>query len=635
MSNPEQALLRELLQSHTPGDLLEALRLLEKADYPSAFLTHLIVLQTFYPGENYKEVREKAAAIFKKIAPRELQDFLRSVPWREEFMTNTEMRERYLRHLTAHPMIDNHTLGKAALHLWGGDFNFYIRTRMLQAEEVLQEYCLGNIFYLYNTPIESLPDELGNLSSLQCLLIRKNKIKQLPQSLGLLLQLRVIDASENDLQTLPDSIKYMKRLHSLHLAHNHLHVLPPEIGELHRLRKLCLKDNKMRVLSYTMQWMECLEYLDLSQNPNLNFFQSFEYLKNCPQLKEIKLRQNNITAPLRNLHTLKRLESIDLSKNPKLPIEETFAGSQEDAFPKLKALWLDGCSLSSVASLQQNALSQRLERLSVAHTGLQTIDIEFPALRYLDCSYTDIEQISPGLFPQLRELHAGHTPLQSIPACPELQYLSMDGNQRWLEQDGLQQLKVFTALETLSLKDCRLETLSGLENCKQLRRLSLDGCTCDNWETLLLDIYDLAHLRSLSLNAVRWEKVPQRLARLRFIEELSLEQLPESTDWERLFELLTHLPRLKRLHLGHNPNLKQLPAAVLKLKQLEYLDLSYTGIRQLPRELSKNRALQKIKIDGVPNAFIRHAQIFSYDWFEFSACAQSTDEQTNQTLPHP
>jgi len=633
MSKPEQALLRELLQYHTPEHLLEALLIIEQADYPSAFLTHLILLQTFYPGEQYREVREKAAALFKKIAPLELQDFLRSVPWREAFMTNTEMRERYLRHLTAHPMIDKHTLGKAALHLWGGDFNFYIRTRMLQAEEVLQEYCLDSTFYLYNTPIESLPDELGNLSSLRCLLIRKNKIKQLPQSLGLLLQLQVIDASENELQTLPDSIKYMKRLHSLHLAHNHLHVLPPEIGELHQLRKLCLKDNKMRVLSYTIQWMEQLEYLDLSQNPNLNFFQSFEYLKNCPRLKEIKLCKNHLSAPLHNLYALKHLTTIDLSQNPQLPIKETFAAAHEKGFARLHSLSLDGCSLSSL-TLLPSPLLQRLQYLSVAQNALSGIDADLPALLSFNCSHTHVEQIHPEHFPFLRELHAAHTPLQTVPHCPQLQQLSMDGNQTWLTQGGLQQLKALPALNSLSLRECQLETLADLKDCKQLNQLFLDACTCADWEKLLLDIYDIAHLRSLSLNAVQWEKIPQRLARLRFVEELWFEQLPENTDWECLFELLTHLPRLKRLHLGYNPSLKQLPPAILKLKQLQYLDLSYTGVRQLPREMSKNKALQKIRIDGVPNAFIRHAQMFSYDWFEFSVCAQSTDEQTNQTQQH-
>ncbi len=632
MSNSAQALLRELLQSHSPDELLQALESIEKTAYPSAFLTHLIVLQSFYTGEAYREVREKAARLFQKIAPRELQDFLRAVPWREEFITNTEMRERYLRHLTAHPMIDNHTLGKAALYLWGGDFNFYIRTRMLQAEEVLQEYCLGDIFYLYHTPIEALPDELGNLSNLQCLLIQKNKIKQLPQSIGLLQQLRVIDASENELQSLPDSIKYMKRLQSLHLAHNHLHVLPPEIGELQQLRKLCLKDNKMRVLSYTMQWMENLEYLDLSQNPNLNFFQSFEYLKNCPQLKEIKLRKNNLNAPLRNLQELQQLESIDLSDNPRLPVEETFAAARQGAFGRLKALYLENTSLLSPDALQP--LAARLQVLSVAHNSLDGMDLAFPALLTLNCAHTPIHRLDSNQMPKLQQLYAGHTLLQQIPHWPSLQYLAMDGNQAWLDAGGLQQLSALPALEVLSLKECQLEALPHLDECNQLHSLYLDGCSCPNWETLLLDIYDIAHLRCLSLNGVQWQEIPRRLARLRFIESLHLEQLPENTDWDRLFELLTHLPRLRHLSLAHNPGLKQLPQAALKLKQLQYLDLSFTGIRRLPHELSKNKELQKIKIDGVPNAFIRHAQHFSYDWFEFSACAQSTDGQTSQTPPH-
>lgn len=91
--------------------------------------------------------------------------------------------------------------------------------------------------------LSSLPESIGDLSSLQRLNLHNNFLANLPGSIGQLTKLRKLDLCCNQLSTLPKSIGQMTQLEWLHLHDNQLTTLPESIGQLSNLKWLYLGDN--------------------------------------------------------------------------------------------------------------------------------------------------------------------------------------------------------------------------------------------------------------------------------------------------------------------------------------------------------------------------------------------------------
>lgn len=70
--------------------------------------------------------------------------------------------------------------------------------------------------------LDSLPNSLGKMATLEVLTVRKNQISFIPGSLGELEFLRTLDLSRNMLSSLPESIIRLKNLNSLSVSYNAL-----------------------------------------------------------------------------------------------------------------------------------------------------------------------------------------------------------------------------------------------------------------------------------------------------------------------------------------------------------------------------------------------------------------------------
>ena len=70
-----------------------------------------------------------------------------------------------------------------------------------------------------------LPEDLGNLSSLEEMTILSNKLMSLPESIGVIKPLRFLSIINNRLKTLPNSIGQLKSLQFLYLNDNQLEFL--------------------------------------------------------------------------------------------------------------------------------------------------------------------------------------------------------------------------------------------------------------------------------------------------------------------------------------------------------------------------------------------------------------------------
>ncbi len=137
-----------------------------------------------------------------------------------------------------------------------------------------------NELWIKKMNIESLPESIGNLNSIEFLYISHNKIKFLPESIGNLESLQALHVSHNKLTHLPDSIGNLKFLRYLNVIINNLNFLPESIGKLVALEELWLSYNKLTHLPDSIGNLESLKKMLLIENPLNNLPKSIVNLRN-------------------------------------------------------------------------------------------------------------------------------------------------------------------------------------------------------------------------------------------------------------------------------------------------------------------------------------------------------------------
>ncbi|MFX0146984.1 MAG: GTP-binding protein [Candidatus Hodarchaeota archaeon] len=100
--------------------------------------------------------------------------------------------------------------------------------------------------FFFKGDLKNLPDNFGNLISLQKLDLSSCNLTLLPKSIGKLEGIRILDLYDNNLISLPNSIGNLKLLEILNLEGNKLQVLPDSVGQLLNLKRINLKNNPLQ-----------------------------------------------------------------------------------------------------------------------------------------------------------------------------------------------------------------------------------------------------------------------------------------------------------------------------------------------------------------------------------------------------
>lgn len=193
-------------------------------------------------------------------------------------------------------------------------------------------------FDISYSSLGSLPDAIGQIKSLQELIIRRNALITLPSSIGALeslvalncsynkieklpkagftdrlTHLESLDISHNKLQALPDTVGLLNSLHTLMASSNCLPTVPLELGALIKLRVLDLSWNSLHELPEEIGCLESLEHCDLSNNQLEQLPSSIVLWVN---LRRLSCGGNKLTSPLTPaIRSLQKLEYLDLSRN--------------------------------------------------------------------------------------------------------------------------------------------------------------------------------------------------------------------------------------------------------------------------------------------------------------------------------
>ncbi len=161
----------------------------------------------------------------------------------------------------------------------------------------------------------SLPDSIGNLTSLAELFISQTNLSNLPESIGSLTSLVDLELRFNKLISLPENIVNLAALTSLDLYNNGLTFLPESIGKLKSLKTLNLDYNKLTSLPESIGNLNALDRLELEHNDVFSLPESIGNLTNLKFLRLNEMSHNSLSTIPNTIENLRSLETIYI-KNP-------------------------------------------------------------------------------------------------------------------------------------------------------------------------------------------------------------------------------------------------------------------------------------------------------------------------------
>ncbi|XP_058200250.1 disease resistance protein RPV1-like [Rhododendron vialii] len=154
----------------------------------------------------------------------------------------------------------------------------------------------------------SLPPVLG-LTWLKDLRMENCNLSCLPNEVGNLISLETLDLSGNNLPSLPDNICDLTRLKSLNLSNCDVSHLPGEIGRLISLKTLYLGGNNLLTLPDSFCDLACLSDLDLK---DCNLSHLPDRIGMLSSLMNLYLERNNVCSLPNSFSDLASLEKLSL-----------------------------------------------------------------------------------------------------------------------------------------------------------------------------------------------------------------------------------------------------------------------------------------------------------------------------------
>jgi hypothetical protein len=238
------------------------------------------------------------------------------------------------------------------------------------------------------------------------------------------------------------------------------------------------------------------------------------------------------------------------------------------------------CSTISLEGLRVLASSNLEGHLDLREVEILEIPAEF-------AQATQIQKVSFSVFPNqfIKGLeHLKHIQRLELNILDNRNHTYWEMGEEWGIFDNLEQLIVAGKL--------RLECLSKniIRHCKNPAKFRLQLTLPQNTD-LPKNMEYFVGIKSLSLSAFEFEKIPELLSGFKMLEHLSISQAKIATlpDWIGDFAFLKSL-FITLLHL------KTLPAQIAKLHNLEALRVNHNNLVKLPLELSSLKNLKYLDI---------------------------------------
>ncbi|KAM0734296.1 Leucine-rich repeat-containing protein 47 [Formica fusca] len=172
-----------------------------------------------------------------------------------------------------------------------------------------------NFLSITRTCLQSVPEEIGELTNLTTLILHSNEIAELPSSIGRLINLKIFDCSKNKLTSYPQELGNLLQLKKLNLSSNLLESISslrtnialsmlnvgnnklkifPDVcyAELVCLSELYVNNNKIEKVPITISQLPALKILNLECNLLLDLPVE---LTNCDKLEKLNVQLNKMS----------------------------------------------------------------------------------------------------------------------------------------------------------------------------------------------------------------------------------------------------------------------------------------------------------------------------------------------------
>ncbi len=434
---------------------------------------------------------------------------------------------------------------------------------------------------------EKLFEALARFPKLTHLALPACGIKFLPGNIGKLGGLEILNLKDNNFSTLPESFSSLSNLKSLNLEHcgylyddvvwDRLLKLKVEelnfsaaqitevnekIGNVISLKKIDFALNDIRTLPSSFSNLKQLQWLNLSQNNQLNLSQIFQVFAGNTALESLNLSECLIESVPVELGTLKALKTLRLKGNR---IKELPASI--GSLTLLDTLDVGGLELGS----RSNALTalpptftnlKQLRYLNLFSNQLSSLPLGFGTLQnltYLNLSLNSFSTLPKDVcdLKNLRVLFFANNNIGSLPEnignLTQLEALSFDGNFFNTPDKKIKKLPEsfckLSNLKELSLRDNVIETLPDcFSSFSALKKLDVRNNLI---QTLPATFVELKSLETLNLKANEIKALPENFAKLSALNDFDF-SMNYQTDIAVVVEQLKPMKQLKFLDISFN-----------------------------------------------------------------------------------
>ncbi|KAI9208832.1 uncharacterized protein BJ171DRAFT_577183 [Polychytrium aggregatum] len=354
---------------------------------------------------------------------------------------------------------------------------------------------------LSSNQLEEIPAEIGQIQTLETVILYSNDLKVFPPGLYQLSSLKLLNMNHNKIREIGPEIADLKTLAELHMEFNQLTKLPENIGKAGSLIRLLLGNNFIKSIPLSFGDLAQLQELDIKENHELYEFplslarlKSLRRLdisnskiegipislKNWTEMTELILRENgqieDMPGIIGNLKVLKKLDAFACS----------LKGLPDEIGELTELSWLD------------------LRKNHITALGIPSTISQLQALSKLFLSNNDLDALPEELcqLSQLQELDVSSNLIAALP-------------------EGIGNLG---ALEKLFVNGNSLEALPA--SIKNLKKLSVLELRSNKLRSLPADIGELVALTRLDITHNQLNDLPVSMSMLKDSMTLELKDNP-------------------------------------------------------------------------------------------------------------
>lgn len=143
----------------------------------------------------------------------------------------------------------------------------------------LSDFCLDNV------GLNTLPEHLFELKSLERLKISNNPVVSLPDGIGNLINLKFLEIYKTNIELLPDTMCKLVNIEELYLNFNNIKSIPDIFSNMKKLVYLDANDNNISYLGAIFENLANLKHINISNNKITMLPTNIIYAKNLMSFK--------------------------------------------------------------------------------------------------------------------------------------------------------------------------------------------------------------------------------------------------------------------------------------------------------------------------------------------------------------